>query len=73
MQGLGRLSLMSPLLHAFCANVLLNGPDLDEFLHELMQTFALFSVVPMILIVRAPSTLIPSISICLDWLPPSEV
>ena len=48
-------------------------PDLDEFLHQVMQTLTLFSGVVMILMVGAPSILVSSSWICLDWLRPSKV
>ena len=50
------------------ANVLLKVPDLDKFLHQVMQTLTLFSGVVVILMVRAPSVLVPSSWTYLDWL-----
>ena len=54
-------------------NVLFKVPNLDEFLHQVMQTLTLFSGVTVILMVKAPSVSVLSNQICLDWLWPFEV
>ena len=71
--GLGDCLWCCFSLPACCANVMFKVPDPDEFLHQVMQTLALFSGVAMILMEKALSTLVPSIRIFLDWLQSSEV
>ena len=56
-----------------CANLLLKVLSLDEFLHQVMQTLALFNGVVIILMVRPLSVSVPSSQICLDWLRSSGV
>ena len=47
-------------------NVLLKVPNLDKFLHQVMQTLALFSGVVMIFVAGAPPILVPSSQIYFD-------
>ena len=54
-------------------NVLFKVPNLDEFLHQVMQTLTVFSGVTVILMVKAPSVSVLSNQIFLDWLWPFEV
>ena len=56
-----------------CANILLKVFGLDKFLHQVMQTLALFNGVVVILMVGAPSVPILSSRIYFDWLQPFEV
>ena len=56
-----------------CVNILLKVPDFDEFLHQVMQTLALFNGVVVIFIIGAPFVLVLSSRIYLDWLRPCEI